>query len=113
MASPVHSIKELVDHAESYTKTTFELYKLKLLDKVSTILTSLVSHLAVVIAFTLFVIVLSIGVALWLGALLGKSYYGFFAVAGFYLIAAIVLHFFLRKWLRNPVANMIIKEALQ
>jgi ABC-type transport system involved in cytochrome bd biosynthesis fused ATPase/permease subunit len=62
---------------------------------------------------TLFALVLNIGIALWLGELLGKNYYGFFIVAVFYLLSAIVLHFFLHNWIKKPVSNLIITQALQ
>jgi len=67
----------------------------------------------VVVVATLFVLVFNIGIALWLGELLGKSYYGFFIVAAFYLIAAIVLHFFLLRWIKKPMSDLIISQALQ
>ncbi|HLF63136.1 MAG TPA: phage holin family protein [Saprospiraceae bacterium] len=111
METPAGSIKSLFDHVESYTKTTFELLKLKMLEKLITVVTSMVSQLTALVVISLGVLVLSIGVALWLGELLGKSYYGFFVVAGFYLVMGIVFHFFLRKWLRRPVSNFIIKQS--
>ncbi len=113
MEPQVSSIKSLFDHVESYTKTTFELYRLKLIDKSIAVLSALISQLAVIIVMSLFIIVLTIGVALWLGELLGKSYYGFFVVAGFYLVAGIVLKNYLHKWLRKPISNAILKEVLQ
>ena len=113
MEPPVSSMKTLFDHVESYTKTTFELYRLKLIDKTIAVMTAMITQLTVLIVMSLFVIVLTIGVALWLGELLGKAYHGFFVVSGFYLVVGIILHFFMRKWLRKPIGNMIIKEVLQ
>jgi hypothetical protein len=62
---------------------------------------------------SMFALVLNLGVALWLGELLGKSYYGFFIVAAFYLLAGLVLHFFLQRWIRKPISDLIITQALQ
>jgi hypothetical protein len=62
---------------------------------------------------TMFVFVMNIGIALWLGELLGKACYGFFIVAAFYLIAGILFHFFLYKWIRKPISNLIINQALK
>jgi hypothetical protein len=73
----------------------------------------LVPRLSVIIMISLFALVLNIGIALLLGELLGKSYYGFFIVAGFYLVAGIILHFFLHKWIKKPISDLIIKQALQ
>jgi hypothetical protein len=63
--------------------------------------------------FAMFALVLNIGVALWLGELLGKNYYGFFIVAAFYLFTGMVLHFFLHNWIKKPVSNLIITQVLQ
>lgn len=111
MEPPVSSIKILFDHVEAYAKATIELYRLKLIEKTTLVVTSLISQLAVVVVMSLFIVVLTVGVALWIGELLGKAYYGFFVVAGFYLTLGLLFHFFLRKWLRKSVGNMIIKEA--
>lgn len=113
METPVSLIESLFERAEAYGKTTFELSKLKLLEKTTIVVTSLISRLIVNIIIFLFTLVLSIGIALLLGELLGKSYYGFFIVAAFYLVVWIVLHFFLHKWIKKPISDLIIKQALQ
>ena len=38
-----------------------------------------------IIATIVIVGLVNVGLSLWIGELLGKAYYGFFAVAGFYL----------------------------
>lgn len=113
MGTPVSLIEELVGRTETYSKTTFQLAKLQSLEATTTVATSLVARLSVIAVFTLFVLVLNIGIALWLGELLGKSYYGFFIVAAFYLIAGVVLHFFLLRWIKKPMSDLIISQALK
>ena len=113
METPANLIESLIERAEVYGKTTYELSKLKLLETTINVVTSLVPRLSVIIMISLFALVLNIGIALFLGELIGKSYYGFFIVAGFYLLAAIVLHFFLHKWTKKPISEFIIKQALQ
>jgi hypothetical protein len=83
------------------------------LETTTIVVTSLISALSVIVTISLFVLVLSLGVALWLGDLLGKPYYGFFIVAAFYLLAALVMHFFLSKWIRTLISGLIITQALQ
>lgn len=113
METTASLIEELVEKAETYSKTTYELAKLKSLETTTTVATSLVARLSVIVMLTLFALVLNIGIALWLGELLGKTYYGFFIVAAFYLITAIVLHFFLLRWIKKPMSDLIITQALQ
>jgi hypothetical protein len=113
MEKPAILIESLIERAEIYGKTTLELSKLKALEASTCITTSLVSRLSVIILFSFFGLILSIGIALLLGDLIGKSYYGFFIVAIFYLIAGLVFHFFLYKWIKIPLSDLIIKQALK
>jgi hypothetical protein len=113
METPGDSIELLFERAEAYTKTTYELSKLKLLETTNIVVTSVIARLSVIMMISMFSFVLSIAVALWLGDILGKSYYGFFIVAGFYFLAGIVLHFFLHSWVKKPISELIIKQALQ
>jgi prolipoprotein diacylglyceryltransferase len=54
-----------------------------------------------------------LGIALWLGEILGKLWYGFFIVAGFYAATGLVVYFFMREWIKNMVSNFIIKHVLK
>ncbi|MBK5273415.1 MAG: hypothetical protein JJE22_20635 [Bacteroidia bacterium] len=106
-------IESIVEKAEAYGKTTYELSKLKVLEMTTQVATTLVSRLAVIIIVSFFTIILSVGIALLLGEMLGKTYYGFFIVAAFYLAVGIVFYFFLRKWVKRPLSELIIKQVLQ
>ena len=102
METPASAIEILFERVEAYSKTTYELSKLKALETAAFVATSLVSRLSVILMISIFALVLNIGIALYLGELLGKSYFGFFIVAGFYLLAGVVFHFFLHRWIRKP-----------
>lgn len=105
-------IEALVEKAEAFGKTSFELYKLKAIDKSSDVVSTLAARIAVIVVTLLFITVLNIGVSLWLGERLGKFYYGFFIVAAFYAVAGFVLFLFRNRWIKNPVSNSIIRDAL-
>ena len=113
METPVSLVETLFEKAEAYSKTTYELSKLKSLETTTIVVTSLMARLSVIIMVSVFVLLLTIGVALLLGDALGKAYYGFFIVGAFYLVAGIILHFFLLKWIKKPFSELIITQALQ
>ncbi len=113
METPINLIEELVDRAESYGQTTFKLAKLKTLESITSVAATLVVRVSVFVMIILFVLILHMGIALWLGELLGKTYYGFFIVAAFILMEAIGMHFFLRRWIKKPISDFIITEALR
>lgn len=112
MEEQTNAIESLIEKAEEYSKTSIELLKLKAVDKSSEALSSLVPRLLVFISVLLFLLILNIGIALWLGEILGKSYYGFFAIAGLYALAGLFMHFFLRNWIKRKVSNAFIKRML-
>ncbi len=106
-------IDSLIEKGEQYGKTTLELLKLKTLDKSADVTSNLVSWLIVFVFAVLFFLILNIGAALWIGELLGKSYYGFFAVSGFYGILALVFGIFRKKLVKDPLNNSIIEQVLE
>lgn len=106
-------LESLIEKGEQYGKTTLELIKLKTLDKSADVVSGLVSWLIVFIFATLFFLILNIGMALWIGDLLGKSYYGFFVIAGFYAVLALVFSVFRKQLIKKPVNNSIITQVLE
>lgn len=106
-------LDELLDKATEYGKAELELAKLKALDKVSEIVSGSVPTLIVMVSASVFMLFLNLGVALWAGGLLGNLFLGFFAVAAFYAIIALVLHLFMHKWLKTKVGDYIIKRILK
>jgi hypothetical protein len=113
METPKSLIELLYEKIEEYGITTYELTKLKLLKTTALVVPSLLSRLIVVFVISTFILFLSIGIALLLGEWLGKLYYGFFTIAVFYLVVGIVMHFYLHKWIKKPVADLIIKQVLK
>jgi uncharacterized membrane protein len=106
-------IATLIERAEDYSKTTFELFKMQAIDKSADVFSSLVSRFAVLMAFVLSILTINIGIALWLGILLGSAYYGFFVIGVLYAFIAILLLFFGQQWIKTPVSNSIILQMLK
>ena len=105
-------IESLLARLTDYTKTSLELIKLKVLDKTSDAISSFVPHFMVFVLAASFLFFLNLGLALWLGEILGKTYLGFFVVAGFYFILGTFIHFFLHKRIKNRVCDYIIAYML-
>jgi len=112
MENKITFIEPLFEKAEAYGKTSYELIKLKAVDKTAEVVSTLVSRGAAILVLSMFIVIVNIGIALWLGDLFGKSYYGFFCVAGFYAIIGGVLYFFLHNRIKKNVSNSIISQML-
>jgi hypothetical protein len=106
-------IESLLERTAEYGKASFELVKLKALDKTSDAVSSLIPLSVVLVLVTVFMLFLNLGLAFWLGEILGKTFYGFFVVAAFYGIAGIVIHFFMHDWLKKTIGNYFIKHVLK
>ena len=113
MDTPVSSLESLFERIEAYGKTTLELTKLRALDTIIFVVTTLISRLGVAAMVSMFFLVLNVGIALYLGEQLGKNYYGFFIVAAFYALAGLLMHSFLFDWIKKPVHDLIIQKSLQ
>lgn len=113
MNDKVILIEMLFEKIEHYSKTTFELYKLKTIDKTTDIFASVASRFAIAVILALFFILITIGLALYLGEILGKNYYGFFTLAGFYAIIAIILIATRKKWLEHKLNDYLINQIFK
>lgn len=112
METKASTIELLFEKAEDYARTTAELTKLTVVDKSADVLSSLLSQMAVAVVVALFSLLINIGISLWLGELLGKTYYGFFIVSGFHLLFAILLYSYKSVWIKMPISNFIIHKML-
>ncbi len=112
METKANLIGPLLEKAGQYSKTSVEQLKLQSLDKVSDISSMLISRLLFVIAGSLFLLTLNIAIALWLGEIMGKSYYGFLVVTAFYGLLGIVL-LLVHPLIKAHVNNSIVKQMLK
>lgn len=105
-------IESLFSQSKDYVDNRLQLYKLKMIDKTSSVASSVISGIALFIVFFIFFIVFNIGIALLIGDLVGKSYLGFLIWAAFYAIVGLVLFFKRNKIFKTPVTKMIIGKFL-
>jgi hypothetical protein len=113
MENRATTLENLFENLEQFSKTSFELYKLKAIYEIASLTSRLAVRFILTIVVALISLFISIGSALWLGDVLGKSFYGFFIVAFFYILLWVVLFIFRKSSIRQPMSNMIIKSMLQ
>jgi hypothetical protein len=113
MEDNVKLIEALVDSVKSYAKVSLKLTRLKALEKISDVISTLIPHTITLTMIGLFLLFLNLGLSLWLGEILGKVYYGFLLVAGFYGVAALLVHLILQQWIKRKAGNAIVKQLLR
>lgn len=106
-------IETLLVRAAEYGKTSFKLVKLKSLDKTSNVLSSFIPHILVLLVVSTCVLFVNLAVAFWIGQFYGYAYYGFLAVAAFYALLGLIMHFLMHNWFKRIIANYIIKLVLR
>jgi len=113
MESPASTFKTLIDSAETYASTRIELGKLRMLEAGTNIATRAIVKFVVFTTAVMFIVFVNLGLALYIGDLLGKPYLGFFIISCFYLVLAIVLHFLLLAWIKKPLSEFIITQIMR
>ncbi len=106
-------VEELFEKGGDYIQTNLQLIKLKATDKVAGIVSNLAAQMAVIFLGFFFMLMLNIGIAFWIGEAVGKVYYGFMIVAGFYLLMTIFLMIFKSELIKKPIINSIISQVLK
>ena len=105
-------IESLFSQSKDYVDNRLELYKLKMIDKTTSVASAVISGVALFVVFFIFFIVFNIGIALLIGDLVGKSYLGFLILAAFYAIVGLVLFSRRNKIFKTPIAKLIIGKFL-
>jgi len=112
MANQTSSLKSLLEQSHEYLETRIDLVKLKTIDKSSDVLSSAAAAIAITVGVLFFIMMASIGIALYLGHILGNLYYGFFIMSGFYAVVILILYACRKQWIKIPVYNTIVKKIL-
>lgn len=112
MEKQANAFEDLLSKTNDYLETRVELLKLKAVGKSSAIASSVVSSIVIGLLLIMVVILLNIGLALWIGQMIGESYLGFFIVTGVYLLVALILFAARKKIIGKPVKNLLIKTFL-
>lgn len=104
------TVKELLVKAIEYLETNVKLAKLKLINKGSSITSAFLAYAIISLFVLMMIIMLSIGAALWIGKVLGETYYGFLIIGGFFLLLILLLYSLRNKWLKIPIANSLLQN---
>lgn len=106
------SIEELFFKLKDYGETTLDLLKLKAINKILRVSSTIILSVFSLVLLFLILICVSIGLSLLIGVWLGHAYWGFFIMAGFYVIIWLILFLSKKKLLDEPVKNRLVKEIL-
>ncbi|MCE3229840.1 MAG: hypothetical protein K0S32_4391 [Bacteroidetes bacterium] len=113
MEDKTSPVELLFKKTESFIRSGAGLYKLKIIDKSAEWISTLTARFVAMVLILLFFLTINMAVALWIGDVLGKVYWGFFVVAGFYALMTTLVIVFQKTWIKEPVKNAVIIQALK
>ncbi|MBC7525834.1 MAG: hypothetical protein H7239_15530 [Flavobacterium sp.] len=102
--------EDLIKKAVIYSKNTLELCKYDAVYKSADIFSNLAVKIVLTLVVVLFLLLVNVGLAIWVGQELGEIYYGFFVIAFVYFCLALLLYIFRDDWVKTPVSNFIINK---
>lgn len=103
---------KLGENIKRYAETRIDLFKLKLVDKLSSGIAAMISGALVAVMLLSVLFFASVSLAFYLGDLQGSLAQGFLLVAGIYLLVLILILLFRKAFIHDPVAGKIIRGML-
>ena len=105
-------VEALLRQAGEYAETRGTLLKLTAADKASELISLAAAWAAVFLIASGTILLLGIATAFLLGEWLGRYSYGFFIVSIPFALAGILVSLRSRKWVKDPVARLVITKLL-
>lgn len=105
--------RRLYEQVEQYAKTTVELYKLRAINTFADLIAAIGTGILLWLIASMFLLFVSIGMAFYLGEVLGKWHYGFFIVAGFYILIGIIIYIVRVKYVKQKINDFVIKQIFE
>lgn len=110
MESSKTEFSDVVDDVKDYINTSAEIYKLQATEKAADIGAGMAVNLMLLILASMAFLFVSIAAAFLIGEALGKTYLGFLIVAGFYVVAGLIVLFASDRGLKDSIADNIIRS---
>jgi hypothetical protein len=101
------NISEVIDASRKYIEANLKLFKLSLLERLSKVVSLVISTTLVMLVGTLFLLFLSLAAGVYIGDLLQSRALGFLVMALFFLLLVIVLWKKRKTLVINPVIRSL------
>lgn len=99
---------ESFEYANQYVQKQIDLFKLESAERIAKTTSSLITLAVLFSLATLVVIMLSISMGFWLGTILGSYATAFFIITGVYAILGLLVYFFKKQLVTNPILSSVL-----
>jgi len=107
-----NNLGKLFNDAKEYLNTRLELAKLELVQKISQIVSSLITSFFLLVVFVFALLFGSVSLALFLSEKTGSTTTGFLYVAGIYLAIGLIIYLLKGSLIKKPVTDVFIRKML-
>lgn len=97
----------------SYFETYFRLAYLSSVERISVVLSRLVSGGILLVIFLLFFFFFSLSIGYYIAEITGRVSLGFAIISGFYLVLLLVLYFSRNRFLKKSLLNFFVRSILK
>jgi len=104
--------EDFFSNTKEYIVLNYEILKLRITEKISVLSGSVISGLLIVLTGLISFLFLSLCAGFYFSSLLGSNTKGFLIVGCSYFLIFLLLFFFGKTLVRNPIRDKIIKELL-
>ncbi|MEI6749413.1 MAG: phage holin family protein [Bacteroidales bacterium] len=101
------NISEVVDASKTYIEANLKLFKLSLLERLSKVVSLIISTTLVMLVGMLFVLFLSLSAAIFIGSLLNNMALGFLIMGLFFLVIVLFLWAKRKTLVLNPIIRTL------
>lgn len=106
-------VEVLIDNLKDYLSTRMDLAFLMATEKGAVLVSNLVSNIILSVVFIFFILFGSFALAIVISENLNNTYSGFLIVSGGYLLLGIIIFFFQKKTIKEPVSNLFVKQIFK
>ncbi|MFK8007574.1 MAG: phage holin family protein [Saprospiraceae bacterium] len=106
------SAGETMEYGKIYVEQKMDFYRLEMSKRLAKTVSNLATVAVMGFLVMMVVIFFSLALGLILGTFLGSYGYAFLAITGFYVLAVLLIYFFKRKIITNPILSLVIREML-
>lgn len=108
----ISSAGETLEYGKMYIEQKVDFYRLETSKRLAKTTSNLATVAVIGFLGMMVVLFLSLAGGLLLGDLLGSYGIAFLVITGFYLFAVLLIYFFKKEIITNPILSLIIKEML-
>jgi VIT1/CCC1 family predicted Fe2+/Mn2+ transporter len=103
---------ETIEYARQYIQQQVQYLRLETAKRIAMTTSSLITLGVVGVLILMVVIFLSIALGFYLGALFNSYALAFLIIAGVYFLVVVLVIYFKKEIVTNPILNMVIKNML-